>query len=552
MTRQPIHPAAHRLAREVGSGKLSRREFLTRASALGVATPLAYGLLGVEAPLAQDAMPFRGGTLRMQMELRPLGDPRTVAWTQTANYLRGWLEYLVDYQADGTFRGMLLDRWEANEDATEYLLHIRPGVRWNNGDPFTAANVVHNIARWADASVPGNSMAGRMAALQDDTRTKLREGAATADDPLTVRLALSFPDISVIASFSDFPAALVHPSYDNGDPAATPIGTGPFLPEPSEDPARLILVRNDSHEWWGTSEFGGPWLDRIEYVDYGTDPSATIAAAKAGEIDATYQSFGEFLPALDGLGWARTEAATAATLAIRFNQNTPEFSDIRVRRAIQLAVENAVVLELGYSGLGMLGENHHVCPIHPEYAQIAPPVTDPDAALALLTEAGMLDHEFELVALDDTWQALSCDAVAAQMRDAGMKVKRTNQPGAIYWDKWRDYPFSATEWNMRPLGVQVLNAAYRSGGAWNETGFANEAFDLALDRALSIDDADKRRDVMAELEQILRDEAVLIQPYWRTIFRHAASRTHGVEMHPTFTHHHALWWVDPPPQPKED
>ena len=62
---------------------------------------------------------------------------------------------------------------------------------------------------------------------------------------------------------------------------------------------------------------------------------------------------------------------------------------------------------------------------------------------------------------------------------------------------------------MRPLGVQVLTVAYRSGEAWNESAFSNEEFDAGLARALSIADADERRAVMRRIEEILQDKIVI-------------------------------------------
>ena len=539
-----VHPAAQMYAREVAAGKLSRREFLTRTTALGVSAAAAYGLLGFDAPAIAQETPVEGGTLRMNMETRPMKDPRTWDWSELANFGRGWLDYMVEYEPDGSLRGMLLESWETNEDATQWTLKVRPGVKWNNGDDFTAEDVVHNIRRWADGTVEGNSMAARFDALKDPATNQMREDAAVIVDPLTVQLNLSVPDITVVVNMADYPAAVVHQSYDNGIPSENPIGTGPYLPEQDEVGVKQVLVRNPDHTWWGTAVYGGPYLDRIEYIDYGTDPSAVLAAAESGEIDATYQTTGDFIEIFDSIGWTQFEAITAATIAVRFNQLAEPYSNRDVRNALQMAVDNNVVLELGYNNRGVVAENHHVCPIHPEYAEVERDPVDRDAAKAALDAAGFGDFEFELISVDDSWQAQTCDAVAAQMRDAGINVKRTVLPGSTFWNDWTKYPFSATEWNMRPLGVQIYNVAYKCGVAWNETAFCNPDFDAGLALANSISDADARREVMANLEKIMIEEGVLIQPYWRSLYRHTVPTVHGADMHPTLEHHHYKWWME--------
>ena len=541
--RERVHPGARLFARDCLAGRMDRREFLTRATALGLSAGAAGALVGLPAPArAQGPAPVAGGTLRMNMETRPTRDPRLWAWSEEANFCRGWLEYLVEYQADGSLRGMLLDRWEANDDATVWDLHLRPGVRWNNGDPFTAGDVLFNLRRWCDGSVEGNSMAARLDVLRDPAGGGLRADAVELVDDATLRLHASAPDIALIVGMADYPAAIVHPGYDGGDPVREPVGTGPYLPESNEPGTRQVLVRNAGHVWWGGRVYGGPWLDRIEYLDLGADPAVIYEAAERGEIDANDQTATDFVEIYDAIGWERSEALTAATIAVRFHQTAAPFDDPRLRRAIIDAVDNEVVLELGYGGMGLVAENHHVCPIHPEYAPGISRPADPEASREFLRTTGYRQIALELVSLDDDWQAMTCDAVAAQMRDAGFTVKRTVVPPAIYREEWLDYPFSATEWNMRPLGVQVLNLAYKTGGAWNETGFSSPEFDALLARAGAIAGAEARRVVMARLEEILVEENVLIQPYWRMLYRHVTPGVHGLEMHPTLEHHHYRWW----------
>ena len=214
------------------------------------------------------------------------------------------------------------------------------------------------------------------------------------------------------------------------------------------------------------------------------------------------------------------------------NVTAPPYDDKRVRNALQLAVDNAVVLELGHDGRGVVAENHHVGPMHPEYAELPPIAADPARARAMMVQAGHLDTEFELISTDGDWRTLTSDAIAAQLRDAGFRVKRTKITAREFARNWNRYPFSTTDWNHRPLGVQNLALAYRTGEAWNETGFSDPQFDLMINAALAIPDPFRRRLLMADIQRRLQDAGIIIQPYWRPIFAHAAARVRDYAAHP--------------------
>ena len=146
---------------------------------------------------------------------------------------------------------------------------------------------------------------------------------------------------------------MVHRSFDETgkDFVKNPIGTGPFELVSYDVGQKVVYKRRENGKWWD----GEAYLDGVEFIDYGTDPSAMVSAFEAGEVHTNHETSADYVSILEGVGAVTSEVITAATIVARTNVANKPYDDQKVRQALQLAVDNAVVLQLGYGNAGDAG-----------------------------------------------------------------------------------------------------------------------------------------------------------------------------------------------------
>ncbi len=536
-----VHPTIPKLVEDHKDGKLDRREFLRTTTLLGLSSAAAYALSGkivgdglVEPAQAQSGT--YGGTLRIQMNVMEIADPAVFDWSEKGNVARQVIEPLASVGTDNITRPYLAEGWEANEDLTVWTFKLRQGVKWNNGDDFGADDVIATFERWLDPAT-GSSNQGRFSALTvtEGETTKAAPGALEKIDDHTVRFNLSRPMLQFPESLGDYPALITHRSLGEtlaggGSFMTDPIGTGPYTLEALNVGEFAAAVKRPAADYWGEEVY----IDRIEWIDLGQDPQAHFAALASGQVDLLYTLDVNLVEQASSTpGLAVFDKLTAVTGVARMRITEAPFDNKLVRKAIQSCIDRSAILELAYSNNGTPGEDHHVSPIHPEYTELPPPPVDYEKAKSLLAEAGFPDGlSFKIQTISDPkWESEIALVIAEMVKPAGIDMEVEILPGGTYWDRWTSWPFSVTQWTSRPLGVQVLSLAYRSGVAWNETNYNNPEFDAILDQAEATVDVEERKALVLELQKMLQDDAIIIVPFWQKIFTAGNEKVQGYAYH---------------------
>jgi peptide/nickel transport system substrate-binding protein len=547
------HSYLPELCDQLKTKKIDRRNFLRQAALLGMTATTAYAMADVltgDAPIraAQAATPKAGGALKVSMRVQEMTDPATFDWTEKSNVARFIVEYLTRTRADNVTVPYLAKSWEASDDLKTWVFHLTEGVKWSNGDDFTSADVAHTVNRWLDPAT-GSSNLGLFGAMVEEGADGKKRGIANAVEVIdshTIKFNLKQAALAMPENFYNYPTAIVHKGFGkdyDADLSKNPIGTGPFELADFAIGEKAILKKKNG------SWHGGPfYLDEIQYFDHGEDTNAWVAALASKQVDMVYRLTNDAIDTVKRLDFIDIhEATTAQTAVMRFRVTEKPFDDIRVRQAIAACMDHQEILDKAFKGLGQIAQNHHVCPIHPDYAALPPLKRDIDKAKKLLADAGHGGGLTVEIANGDTegpWMTDACAVFKAQAEAAGITININKMPTNQYWEIWDKAPWGYTGWTHRPLGTMVLGLAYRKGVPWNESAYDNPKFDAALDDAEGTLDVNERKKKMAVCEKLIQDDAIIPQPFWRSVFKASNKRVKGLKTHPTLYHQFQDVWLD--------
>lgn len=474
-------------------GKITRREFIARVSALGLAAAVSPALW--YSP-AQASKPKRGGRLRVGCtggSTTDSMDPATL--TSGMNLFVQWQARNNLVELDHKFSPVpeLAESWEASPDATKWVFKLRKGVEFHNGKTMDSDDVIYSINhhRGKDSK---SAAKGIVAPIKDvktdgkDTVIFYMEGG-NAD----------FPYILADYHLTIFPAGTKGAEFEKG------IGTGGYIKQSWEPGVRFFVKRNPNYWKEGRAHF-----DEVETLSI-TDINARTNALKTGQIDVMDRPELKTLRLLEKLPGIQVLKGPSLThFSMPMLCDTAPYNNNDVRLGLKYAINREQALKTILQGYGILGNDHPISPLMKYYDNDLPQRHyDPDKARYYLKKAGVLGHTFKLHTADAAFAGANDTALLFQENaaKAGIKIEVVREPDDGYWSNvWRKKPFSMCYWMGRATCDWMFSTEYAADASWNDMNWKNKRFNEILVKARGELDEKKRTDMYAEMQRIVRDD----------------------------------------------
>ncbi len=441
-------------------------------------------------------------------------DPHDTSDTLSYSIQSGIFERLFQFDNQMKLVPRLATGYTSNDDATEFVVTLREGITFQDGAPFNAEAVKANLDRLADQSkgLKRNSLFNMVKTV-------------TVLSPTQVKIELN-------KSFGAFVNTLAHPSAVMHSPEALkkypdeaqlrvhPVGTGPFKFTEWQQGKDVKLVKNDSY--W---QKGWPKVDSVTFYPTPED-STRVAALKSSQVDAIYP-----LPS-DLVGTVQSDSKLAIQrdpgiyqFWLAMNNLRPPMNDIRVRQALNYAINRDVWLKVGFAGMGTPATSAMAPGVQFFQAQTTPSYSyDPAKAKALLKEAGYPDGiSLKLWTTNRTDYIRSAQFFKQQLEQVGIKITVTPMDSGmrnaklfgvkdpkdaefdLFYNGWSPSTGDA-DWALRPLYATEswVPAAY------NVAYYSSAAADKAIMAGLATADLGKRAAAYAEAQKVIWGDAPVV------------------------------------------
>ncbi len=471
------------------------------------------------------------GVVGMPTAFNPL------VWTATrADLDVGALIYdsLVKFDPDGRLAPGLAEGWTVADDGKTVSFKLRAGVRWHDGRPLRAADVIATVKLIQNQDAP----------VPEDLAGFWRSAQVEAPDEQTVKVTLKQPLSTFLgyATFKVLPAHLLAQippkelgSRPVGDP---PVGTGPFRVAEVR-PRQVTLEANSSYF------LGQPRLKRI-VLQFFPDEAALKAALRNGQVEAGVVEDLSGLPAGEGESLTEHRFFRSSVVLLMFNHRSPVLADRAVREAIVYSLDRTRLARMGNHELGLPADG----PIPPfvwfyredfrrwEY--------NPDRARQILDEAGWkagpsgprekdgVKLSFSLITNDDPLRVSTAEEVVRQLRRVGIEARLS---AAGFSGLVNDF-VAQRKFEAALVGLE-FNPGFDFYSLWHSAAdrrpglnfgeYANRQVDDLLARIRTTWDPARQAQLYAELQAVLTQEVPGVPIYFPVVHYVADSRLTGIK-----------------------
>lgn len=540
-------PIAQHVIDEFAAGNLSRRAFIRRGTMIGLSLPFLGAVLEAcgggspesnggtssTSPGASTTVPKAGATIRPGI-LAPTGaiNPITTDDPGGSQILGQVAEWLVFTDQHFNYHPWLATSWSPNSDATIWKVKLREGVRFNDGSPMTADDVVYSVRTQCDPKTGGS-------ALSVFSGTLVPDGVVKVDNS-TVAFHLQSPDASFIDALSpdNFNMVIVPKGYDYSKYQSEMPGTGRFRMTRYNAKTGATFVRNP-HYW------GKPALpSKLEFTFYSDETSMT-QALQAGTIDCNGGFSASGSPQLLTGGYNVIAVKESAHRELSMRTDIPPFTNKYVRQAIALTLDRPAIVKALFKGYAEVGNDSPFAPVFK--ATVGPPAVpqrsqDLHRARELLAKAGV-PRGFRAPLFTEKYQEIPSYAqiIKSSAAKIGVNLELHVETESKYFGSskigksdWLDGEMSLVAYGARAVPNVFLEAPLQTTdtktgqGSWNAARFNNARYDKLSKQFVAAVDLSSQRSLAKQIELLLLDETPIVYSYFYDGLTATQKHVHGV------------------------